>query len=107
MMQKTISLTTSRQITLPSALIKKIGAEPGSKLVARYDEKENAILLERQKTLEESLVILEKLREEEIRKNPRIAENIKRHAGWEYEDYRKEWDNSPEGEAYYKERYGL
>lgn len=107
MMRKTIALTSSRQITLPSALIKMIGAEPGSKLVARYDEKTDSIRLERQRTVEESLELLRKIQEKTMRENPEIAENVRRHAGWEFEQIRDEWDKTPEGKAYYKEKFGV
>ena len=106
MIQKTIALTSSRQITLPSALIKMIGAEPGSKLVARYDEKEDAILLERQRTLDEAFVRLDQIRERELKKNPVAARLTKKYAGKTARELRDIFESSSEGKLYAREKFG-
>ena len=106
--KKTITITSSRQTTIPVANLRAAGADlKGSKFYIENDPKTGNIILKRQRTLEEAIVILDEMNKKSIKRNPKIAENTKRHAGWEYEDYREEWDNSPEGKAYYKEKYGL
>lgn len=105
-MQRTISLTTSRQITLPSALLRLLGATPGSKLIANYDKRTNSIRLTRQRTLEESLSLIDNLNQKDFHKNPELAKNLKKYSGLEFEQVRALWEETTNDTYHPQEEYG-
>lgn len=88
--------------------MKGMGVKPGDRIYAVFDEKSKSVTLKSRKQLiEEMMADLKEIREEAIRRNPQIAINIKRDAGKSIEQIRDEWDRTPEGRKYYKEKYGL
>lgn len=108
MESKSVTLTASRQITLPSLIAKTLEAKPGDKIYFVVDEKTGNVTLKTRKQLVFEMVSgLEQDRNEAIQKNPEIAKKIKQHAGMSFEEIRDEWAHSPEGKKYYKEKYGL
>ena len=108
MESRTITVTASRQATLPVQFLRALGVEKGGQLYAVFDEKAHAIVLKsREQVMANMLDNIDRIRDEAISANPAIAKNIKKQAGKNFEEIRDEWADSPEGKTYFKEKYGI
>lgn len=111
-MRYTATYNKSGQATIPAAIIKALGLTPGQKIIFDLPEKEATnthpvITISRPPTREEYRAEMRRLREEEYRTNPTALANSKKYQGKTANELREIWDNSPEGQKYYKEKYGL
>ena len=101
----TTTLTRASQITLPKALQKTLGVDSGDHLIYVYDEKTKSVTIKRKPSLEEQLTELHNSYSERTKRN--IKRAAKKYAGMTVSEIRATWDNSPEGRAYYEEKYGV
>ena len=98
------TISSVGQITLPKEAREKLGVAPGDKVY--LDLEEGRLVIEKRKDFSETLKELDKMREEEIKKNPEIKERIEKYAGMSASDVRRDWDASLEGRKSYEEEYG-
>ncbi len=103
-----IETTLSRgfQITLPSAVRKKLGLAAGDRL--EMDTEGNSLLIRKAKTLDEQLDEMRRCFET-VKKNrtPEQVKMEKKMAGWTVNQYHEYFDNLPETKKYIKEKYGV
>lgn len=99
--QKEFILPVNRhgQITLPKALRKLFDVRSGESRMRLTVSDSTTATIKRQKTTEEVLAELDRLREEAIKKDPTLSDRIKHNTGKTVRELRKEFDDSLEGEA--------
>jgi len=102
-MQYTSTITRSGQITLPKPLRDLLSVTPGSRIT--FNVTDQAITIEREKTLREVFDELDKIRESY--ETPETKAAHKKFRGWTANEMRDNYINSPEGKKYYKEKYDL
>lgn len=98
-MEATIKISTQGQISIPSKIRQLLGFEPQDRLILTADPITKSITLTRQKTIEEQLA------EFHATLSPETKQRIKKYAGKTASEMRAMWDNSPEGQKYYQEKY--
>ena len=107
----TLILNKSSQVTFPKALRELLGVELGDRLTFRKTSKRNQVIITREPTFSERIdamharhaKILAELPPEERKHR---LELIEKNRGKTASELRDEWDRSPEGQAYYREKYG-
>lgn len=105
-MQVTTTLSKGYQITLPSALRKKLGLVAGDRL--EIDTRGNSLLIRKAKTLDEQLDEMKRCFEEvKEARTPKQVELEEKTAGWTINQYHDYFDKTPEQRAYIKEKYGV
>lgn len=95
----TVAVTKTGQMTLPKAVREMLGIT--TRAVVKVNEDKKTVNVYRVPSWTEQL--------DEVRASfsLEMKETIKKNAGKNVAELRKEWDNSAEGKAYYKEKYGL
>ena len=95
----TVAVTKTGQMTLPKAVREMLGIT--TRAVVKVNKDKKAVSVYRVPTLEERL--------DELHKSLDFGTKraLKKMAGKTASELRAEWDDSPEGKAYYKEKYGL
>ena len=101
-MQYTSTLTRSGQITLPKPIRDLIGITYGERV--RLSFKDDAIVLEREKTFDEIMTQIDTINTTVPKETKTL---IRKYAGKTASELRDEFDSSPEGHIYYKEKYGI
>lgn len=96
------TVTKTGQIFLPKAVRTALNLLPGQRI--SFDVKGDVLTLRRAKTIEEILADIDRIRENASEETKR---RIKMNAGKTVAEMRDEWDRSPEGQKYYKEKYGV
>lgn len=98
-METTVKISAQGQISIPVKIRQLLGFKPEDRLVIQADPATGAITLTRQKTIEEQLA------EFQANLSPETKKRIKKYAGKTASEIRAIWDNSPEGQKYYREKY--
>lgn len=93
------TITKTGQIFLPKAVRTALNLLPGQRI--SFDVKGDVLTLRRAKTIEEILADIDSRKSEETK------HRIKMNTGKTVAEMRDEWDRSPEGQKYYKEKYGV
>lgn len=106
----TTTMSKSYQITLPSAIRKAIGIEPG--VPVEFQLRGEEVILRRALTHEEQVkkvfAELERLAKEHRRRmTPEQKRIAKMTAGWTVNQFHEYFDELPETKAYLKEKYGV
>ena len=105
-MQVVTKISSGNQITLPSALRKALGLEPGDDVVMA--EKDGGILLKKALTREEKVKqMFAELAEWRESLPDEVKERIKEHAGWTINQYHQYYDSLPETKEYLRKKYGV
>lgn len=103
-----LTLNRSSQVTLPKALRELLGVELGSHLAYRRVGKRKQVVIEREPTFAERMDAVRAKIDARLTPEERAlrAELIEKNRGKTASELRDEWDRSPEGRAYYHEKYG-
>lgn len=104
------TLSKGRQITVPAAVIKRLGLEASDQIAFNIDT--TPITITRAETPEEQInrvfhELDEMRKEHEKHLTPEQKQFNKMTAGWTVNQYHQYFDNLPETKAYIKEKYGL
>lgn len=92
------TITKSGQITISAAARKALGVQPGDMVTITTHG--NHLTIERRLTDEEFLALLDSY------KTPKTLAMIEKHRGKTASELMSEWAESPEGRAYFEEKYG-
>lgn len=95
------TITKSGQATIPKEVRDILGINLGERIYFTVN-KDKTVSLAREMTEKEARAYLDSFFADE--EGQRL---IKKHAGKSVSQLREEWDNSPEGKAYYEEEYGI
>jgi len=102
----TTTMSKAYQITVPSAIRKMLGLEPGD--AVDFKVLGNGVRLSKAMSHEEKVKRafkdLDKWRESLPKETKEL---IEKHAGWTVNQLREYYDNLPETKAYLKEKYGI
>jgi len=104
------TMSIGYQMTVPSALRKRLGLKPLDKLVFDTDKAE--VTVEKGESREEKIKhILEDLdhlkKEREKTMTPKQKKFAEMSRGWTINQYHEYFDNLPETQEYIKEKYGV
>ena len=104
----TLILNKSSQVTFPKAVREILGVELGDRLTFRKTSKRNQIIIAREPSFDERMSAIRARQEARMssEERARYAELIEKNRGKTASELRDEWDRSPEGQAYYHEKYG-
>ncbi|MBQ3309205.1 AbrB/MazE/SpoVT family DNA-binding domain-containing protein [Candidatus Saccharibacteria bacterium] len=97
---KDAAVTKSGQMSLPRDVADALGVEYGKSRVRLVVKKDGTVMIKPVKN------VMERFRELRKRFTPEQKRLIRKNMGKTVAELRRQWDNSPEGKAYYKERYG-
>ena len=97
-----LTITKSGQITLPKAFRDFLGVKPGDQIAISRNIADESISIERLRTIQEILAKMDAVPLSEEAK-----EAIEKNRGKTAREMTYEWMDSPEGKAYFKEKYGL
>lgn len=104
------TLTRGYQVTMPSAVRKILGLEPGEKVLFEVSG-ENVTLVKAATREEQLKAVLEKMDQisakYEKTKTPEQRELMRRTQGWTAGQYREYMDQLPENRAKIKEKYNV
>ena len=104
-MQHTVTLSSQGQMTLPASLREALGLKPKDQITLKLNPITRRVELDRKKSLEESLAELDRFRNSLM--TPEMQSAAENNRGKTASELRESYDNSPEGKAHYKEKYGL
>ena len=96
-----LTITKSGQITLPKAFRDFLGVKPGDQIVISRNIADESISIERLMSAQEILAKMD------ARRTPEELAAIEKNRGKTAREMTYEWMDSPEGKAYFKEKYGL
>jgi len=102
-MQDTVTLSSQGQISIPVHIRELLGLSPRDRFVITTNPDNQSITLARQKTIEQSLAELDKLRL--ATETPESRAAYEKNRGKTVNQLRTEWSSSPEGQKYYREKY--
>lgn len=106
-MRYTATLNKSGQATLPRAVAKLLGIEPGMRFYYEVSPDQKTVTIQRQENLLESIAKVDAIRAAAIKRDPKIAQRIKEQAGLEYEDIIALELSTPEGRREFEEEHGV
>ena len=98
-------ISSSGQVTLPAEVRKILGVEKNEEV--NFEISEDGVRVERPMTWEEYFERQRQRIEEEKRINPAFAKAWEENKGKTPDEMLTEWANSPEGQQYFKEEYGI
>lgn len=109
-MQVTTTLSRASQITIPSAMRKKLGLEFNDPVDITL--KKNTIVIQKAESQADAIQrIFSELdslrREHERHMTPEQKSFAKQSTGWTIDQYHKHFDNLPETQKYLKEKYSV
>ena len=96
----TTTMTSNGQITIPKELRELFNFHPGSRI--KIHSTKNTLKIERQQSLQEIIAEMDA-----IPFSKKTQALIKKNAGKTVNELKEEFANSPEGKAYFKEKYGI
>ena len=99
-MEYATTMTSTGQVTIPKELREFLNIHPGDRVTFRKGR--DAISIDRCKTVEEVFAAMDA-----VPVPPEVQERIEKYRGMSASELREMYDNSPEGQAYYKEKYGV
>ncbi len=98
-------ISSSGQVTLPAEVRRILGVEKNQ--TVNFEVSGDEIKVKRPMTWEEFAENQRKWVEEEKKKNPAFAKAWEENKGKTPDEMLTEWANSPEGQQYFKEEYGI
>lgn len=98
-------ISSSGQVTIPAEVRKILGVEKSQKV--RFEVKEGKVEIKKPMTWEEFAENQKRWIEEEKKRNPAFAKAWEENKGKTPDEMLTEWVKSPEGEKYFKEKYGI
>lgn len=102
----TLKISSVGQVTLPSAIRKRMGVGFGDEIDIVGDGEE--LLLRRPETLEENIERVSRELDELKQALPNeVKQNIQKHAGWTASQYREYYGALPEARERVRAKYGL
>ena len=96
------AITKTNQVTIPKAIREILGLTPDDTRVIYKANPDGSVTIMRDMSEEEARAYMDS-----FFMDKKSQELIKKHAGKTVSELREEWDKSPEGRAYYKEKYGI
>lgn len=101
----TTTISKSGQITLPKDFRNALGVDIGDQVTLDLDKKDKTkVVLARQLTPDEFIKQIDQIMGNNTPKTQRL---IKKHSGKTINQLRQEWDTSPTGQSYHKEKYDI
>ena len=104
-----VAVNSSGQATIPKAIRELLNIVPGENRLT-FDVVGGKVILGREASRRERLLSafakIEKNTAAAKKRNPEIANNIKKYRNMSFEEIRDAYDSTPEGKKEFKEKYG-